>query len=56
MHEEIRIGPKNAFASNRERISFTWKLRQKLVHTMPITHREITRLDKWLAWTLKRAF
>ena len=48
--EEIRIGPKeNVFASDEERISFTWKLRQKLVRTTPITDGTITKLDNWLA-------
>ena len=48
MSEPIEIRVKNAFASNKERIDYALQIRKELIRTKPITHEEITRLDKWL--------
>jgi hypothetical protein len=48
MTEEIRIGPKSAFATDAGRINYVLELRKDLIRTKPITDKQITKLDKWL--------
>jgi hypothetical protein len=48
MPEEIKVGPKRAFASNKARINYVLQLRSDLMRAKPITSDQITKLDKWL--------
>jgi hypothetical protein len=47
--EEIRIGPKSAFASDAEAVKYVLELRKDLIFSKPITDEMITKLDNWLA-------
>ena len=48
MGEEIRIGPKPAFSSDKDLLDYVLALRKDLIRTKPICDPGITRLDKFL--------